>query len=225
LLKNDIDELTKSNEYHQVSKKMLNQLFGINKLRSSAFPYHVKEAITRSLYGLRFPFMWFGFIAICSILIYTLCHVKVGIDIDLKGLSVVLGVLSFIGCGIGSICGFVNCFISDRRDPRVQLNYDFIKVALEMEPIKQTKVKIPLMAKLKIKEAKDSELFEDFTIAYPRVTLENKKHWLGLHKKVDPVILGVTKDERMFMVCWWDVKHEVDRAQTDLNMFKKYKVE
>lgn len=91
-----------------------------------------------------------------------------------------------------------------------------------MEDVKDTMIEIPRIAKLKMKEAKDSELFEAFTIAHPQFRVDRQIYAPTF--KLDPVILGVTKDSRMFMICWWDIQKDIDKVLKNINLFKKFKI-
>ena len=108
----------------------------------------------------------------------------------------------------------------------VSFKYWFIGVKLNMESVSQTAIQIPYPAKLKMKEAKDSGLFEGFSIVRPEFFTDQKsfKPSFQFPRFSDPAILGVTKDSRMFMVVWWDIEHDVDRVKTSIKKFKKFKV-
>jgi len=63
---------------------------------------------------------------------------------------------------------------------------------------------------------------EAFTIAHPQFKIERRSY--SPNFKLDPVILGVTKDSRMFMICWWDIQKDIDKVLANINLFKKFKV-
>jgi hypothetical protein len=78
-----------------------------------------------------------------------------------------------------------------------------------------------------MKEAKDSGLFEGFSIVRPEFFTDQKSFKPSFQLPPfppDPAILGVTKDNRMFMVVWWDIEHDVDRVKTNIKKFKKFKI-
>jgi hypothetical protein len=222
LLKKDIDTLTKSNEYHQVSRRLLERLFKINILKLMCLPFNLKEAVWESLVGAKVPVL----IGLGTILMSLLTWgIGAGWVPDAKGIMSFASILSMILTGVATIvgvCYFIAAFVENDIG-NLDFNYDFIGVRLETEKITETEIPIPRMAKLKMKEAKDSGLFEGFTIAYPKFSVEHKRFRPVF--RVDPVILGVTKDSRMFMVCWWDIKKDIDRAKTDIRMFRKFKIE
>jgi hypothetical protein len=118
-------------------------------------------------------------------------------------------------------CLLIACFIGDKFGKLV-FNYEFMSVDLAMEDVKDTKIEIPRIAKLKMKEAKDSELFEAFTIAHPQFRVDRQTYTPTF--KLDPIILGVTKDSRMFMICWWDIQKDIDKVLKNINLFKKFKI-
>jgi hypothetical protein len=80
--------------------------------------------------------------------------------------------------------------------------------------------------KLKLKEAKDSGLFEGFSIATPEFHTNrvNYKPRFHLPEVKDPAILGITKDNRMYMIAWWDEKRDIDRVKMNIKKFKKFKI-
>jgi hypothetical protein len=129
-----------------------------------------------------------------------------GIGIVMEILGVIIFILSFTSQEVG----------------RISFRFQFIDVKLKIENIKETMVIIPRMAKLKIKEAKDTGIFEEFTIAFPYFSVNREEY--KPYRKVDPVILGVTKDNREFMICWWDIAKDIDKVQTHINMFKRFKI-
>ena len=226
LLKKDIDELTRSNDYFQVPKKYLNKLFKIPQLRMLCFFPNAIELFLQTFRGIRVPFILFVVgILLSFICVHFAClasHLQGGYEAKIIILTVLVG--------LGSLVAFIMCISSFfdggfmNRD--VDFNYCFMKVKLNIEPIKETKIKIPYGAKLKFKEAKDSNLFEDFSIAFPQFYTTNKNIHprFEIPKPPDPAILGITKDNRFFMVCFWDVEHDVDRVKTDIKRFKKFKV-
>jgi hypothetical protein len=220
ILKRDIDELTKSNNYYQVTSKLLGRMFKIGSLRSGCFFYNIKNGIVKTLIGIKVPLI--------TIIIMM---------IILKGLFIAAPITSHsnsayytiaqIFCPIGIISLVIGLIVfilsfTSQKVGRIKFRFQFIDVKLKIENIKETMVTIPRMAKLKIKEAKDSGIFEEFTIAYPYFSVNREEY--TPYRKVDPIILGITKDNREFMICWWDLAKDIDKVQTHINMFKKFKI-
>lgn len=224
ILKNDIDELTKSNEYHQVSKHMLEELFHIGELRLRCFPHNLKEAVVQSLKGAWIPILLAGVTIILTMFTVHFINCSNAAEAVHKSGASLITFFAGIAFLIGAIFGLAltGASMFGGAFGSREFKYDFIDVKLILEGTRNTSVTIPRMAKLKMKEAKDSGLFEDFTIAHPQFMIEHKEY--HPHFNVDPVILGVTEDNRMYMVCWWDLKKDIDRAKTDLKRFKKFKV-
>ena len=224
ILKKDIDELTRSNNYWEVTHRTLDKLFKVPQLRMSCVLPNLKEALTQSILGARVPLILSGlffFFAAAAILF------------GCAKLPRSLPFFSGPACGLLGICAVVaislaiSSFFSDgfmNRD--VSFKYWFIGVKLNMESVSQTAIQIPYPAKLKMKEAKDSGLFEGFSIVRPEFFTDQKsfKPSFQFPRFSDPAILGVTKDSRMFMVVWWDIEHDVDRVKTSIKKFKKFKV-
>ena len=228
ILKKDIDELTRSNNYWEVSQRTLEKLFKVPQLRALCVLPNLKEALFQSASGGRVPLILSGLF-----LFFTAASIKLGF-LSSKLPTSVHGFLAIIACVILGICAVaaiimaISSFFSDgfmNRD--VSFKYWFIGVKLNMESATQTKIQIPYPAKLKMKEAKDSGLFEGFSIVRPEF-FTNQKNFKPSFKlppfPPDPAILGVTKDNRMFMVVWWDVEHDIDRVKTSIKKFKKFKI-
>jgi hypothetical protein len=55
ILKRDIDELTKSNSYYQVTSKLLGRIFKIDSLKSGCVFHNIKNGITRTITALKVP--------------------------------------------------------------------------------------------------------------------------------------------------------------------------
>jgi hypothetical protein len=219
VLQKDIDELTKSNEYYQITPKLLNRLFKLGHLRSLCTFFNIKEAVTQSINGAKIPII-FGILLIVSVLgIVTMAHFY-----DSFKSAQIYITFSAVLMGVAAVIFFV-CVIAsfiDESFGHIEFNFKFMRAGLTIENVKETRVIIPKMAKLKMKEAKDSELFEGFSIAYPKFYVD-EKHYKPRFK-FDPVILGVTKDSRVFMICWWDIAKDIDRVKTHIKMFKKFKI-
>jgi len=221
VLQKDIDELTKSNEYYQVTPKLLNRLFKLGHLRSLCTSFNIKEAVIQSINGAKIQII-FGILLIGSALgIVTMVHFYDSLKPTAQFYTDFGIALTAIAAIVFFVCIIVSFIEEDFG--HIEFNFKFMQVGLNIESIKETRVIIPKMAKLKMKEAKDSEIFEGFSIAYPKFYVD-EKHYKPTFK-FDPVILGVTKDSRMFMVCWWDIAKDIDRVKTHIKMFKKFKIE
>jgi hypothetical protein len=176
ILKNDIDELTKSNEYHQVSKSMLEKLFHIDELKLRCFPHNLKEAVVQSFKGGWIPLLFAGLTVILTILTIYSGSYGNSLEAAHRPESLFMCIVATL-LGMGALVCLVFIFTSafggafGERD----FEYDFIDVKLILEDIRTTSVSIPKMAKLKLKEAKDSGLFEDFTIAHPQFIVDHKE--------------------------------------------------
>jgi hypothetical protein len=62
----------------------------------------------------------------------------------------------------------------------------------------------------------------DFSIAHPEFKVDRQVFKPKL--KLDPVILGVAKDSRAYMICWWDIEKDIDKVKENIRLFKKFKV-
>jgi hypothetical protein len=205
LLRQDISTLTQSNNYYHISRKQLAKLFKIQELERMCFMHNVKEVFVGFFNAIKIP-LAFIFVGVLSIVAGLYTH-KNWLEFTLILLGCILvatSIISFFVKPIGN----------------VRFRFNFLDVHLRIERVLETKLILPTMAKLKMKEAKDTEIFEDFSIAYPWFTVS------GDHPpiKKDPVILGVARDNRFFMVCWWDIAKDIDKIKTSIEMFKKFKI-
>jgi hypothetical protein len=229
VLQKDIDELTKSNEYYQVTRGLLAKIFNIRRLRSMCASANIKEAVVQSFVALKVPLLLFALLIGSIMGSFWMGHIEhhyTGLTGQFFDIGIALTVIWELAVAVGIIA----CFCSNFGN--VRFNYEFMKVDVDLEEAKATRVPIPRMAKLKMKEAKDTGLFEGFTIAYPQFRTSKKSFkpdfgpfFRALGGGGDPVILGVTKDSRMFMICWWDIAKDIDRVKTHIKMFKKFKIE
>ena len=119
----------------------------------------------------------------------------------------------FVASGIGLLWTIITTF-NDYSYSKSQLNVEF-----KIEDIKETTVRIPKGAKIKLLKAVKSKIFDEFVIAYPKFAKTIK------HIYPDPAILGKTTDGRMYMIVYWDVKKDVDKTPTAMEAYLKYKIE
>ena len=217
-LSNDIDQLTNSRDYIQVNAQTVEKLFEIPRLRKMCIISNVKEAISVTLNTMKWQLLWFFATVIpafYSVRLWQWCnHQTTG-----SGAAIGVGLLALILSG-ATIASWVTSVISacTRR-----YCYSFAKVHVQMDELKHIKSKIPYGAKLKVLEAKKTAIFEDFIMAHPKFSVEQKE--IHMQFNVDPAILGITKDNRMFMIVYWDVKHDIERVVKNIEHFKKFKLE
>jgi hypothetical protein len=226
LLKQDINELTKSNDYREVTPRILDKLFKMAQLKTMCFVPNVKEISMQTFRGIRVPLLF----SVLTVALVVAC-VQLGYKGNgINGPHSMYLDLSALVTGIGAVCsvviGISSFFSGGVLHNDVVFEYCFLGVRLKMESVNQTKMKIPYPAKLKMKEAKDSGLFKDFVITHPEFYTESKKFKpeLKLPSFPDPIVLGVAEDNRMFMVAWWDIKRDIDRVKENIKVFKKFKV-
>jgi hypothetical protein len=219
VLKKDIDTLTQSNNYFQVTPKLLNKLFKIEELRALCAFHNLKEAIVESIKGSYRPILY-TVLLVFSIL-GTLQLIHIVNSNSPFAFWMYTAVVFAIIWDLTDFGFLIACFCSDKFG-KLEYDYEFMKVDLAMEDIKDTKIPLPRIAKLKLKEAKDSELFEGFSIAHPEFKVDRQVFKPKL--KLDPVILGVAKDSRAYMICWWDIEKDIDKVKENIRLFKKFKV-
>ena len=125
-----------------------------------------------------------------------------------------IGMLILLICGIGTW---------DKK----KLSYFIIAVKVDTIPLSSVSSPIPYGAKLKVLEAKKTGIFKDFVFATPEFVIESKNHIIDMKKnfpQIDPAILGVTEDKRMYMIVYWDLDKDVEKIIKNINDFKKYKL-
>ncbi|MFW6311094.1 MAG: hypothetical protein ACOC1K_02540 [Nanoarchaeota archaeon] len=206
VIEKDIDELTNSRDYYEVNKKILEKLFDLNKLKNKCVSYNAGEAIKSTFKCAKPQF----YILFSSLGLATLGFLTLNIP--------VVVVFSFL-CALVLLIAFVTTI------GEVEFEYTFIDVRLDIEPVKTTNIKIPYGAKLKLLEAKESGIFEDFAIISPK--FEENTVYKNIHVpnfNIDPAIVGLTADKRMFMVVYWDIEKDKEKVINDIKRFKKFKV-
>jgi hypothetical protein len=82
--------------------------------------------------------------------------------------------------------------------------YDVISpnnIRIKYDDLKETNKIMPYGVLLKYQEAKQSGKFCDYKIAYPE---RLKKEY------TDPALLGITKDNRTFLITYWDIEKDIE---------------
>lgn len=209
LIREDIDELTKSNEYFQITEAGLTKMFKIRPLNLKC-SVHNNIQFMKALSTVFGPCMAFIGLAIPAWMI----------AINTPGFVNNIPAIAFSALGIGL---FIRTMVKGWT-----FSWNKIIVRLKQEPVEQTKVRIPKGAKCKLLEAKETGIFKDFFIAYPNVDIENKtvtSPEIKINLELDPAIMGRTDDGRAYMVCWWDIKKDIDRAINQIDKIKNLKIE
>jgi len=201
----DIEKLTDSKDYVQISDATLKNLFGIGKLKAKAFGNNIGRFFNSNA---KWPLLA-GVGAIGGLVL------AAGFPSMSPFLGIPLAVIILL-----LIVTCVGSLIQYSVDGK--FTFEFISVELKKEPIERTIIKLPYGALLKLKEAKESNIFKDFIIASPEVkTEEYTIRILGN----DPAILGITEDARQYLICYWDIKGDFDRAEAQIERLKKLKIE
>lgn len=215
-LKNDIDELTSSKDYFQVSKNLFKKLFSIGMLQRKCYFHNCKKYWSSFIKaGFSDGFLIMALILALAItpaikyIIWTSINIKWdgghGVSCSLIGLvMVILFIVTIISWA------------------QFRFTYEVMRVKLNIKPLKKITKKIPYGAKLKVLEATTTGIFEDFVLAQPEFFVEDKT--VEPKIKIDPAILGVTKDKRLFMIVYWDIEHDIERVIKQIDAFKKFKL-
>jgi hypothetical protein len=216
----DIDELTSSNDYFEVSQLLLEKLFQIKSLRLRCFwnnlisyisgflkagilPLTVHAVFLASIYPILKFSMWIWPVASKdpTPFLATLCFANS---------------LVWIGLVVLLILGF--CLWDDRK-----INYTVMSINVESKLLSGVSEKIPYGAKLKVLEANKTGIFKKFVYVAPEFHIEKGSQTI-LFPSVDPAILGVTPDNRRFMIVYWDIDKDIARVVKEIEHFKKFKL-
>lgn len=238
LIQKDIDELTNSRDYYEVRKSTLKKIFGISRLKMMCLPFNIRE-ISFKL----FKYFWrptLYFLIALGTLIYTTntwYNLHNNWSPTLNNVYIILSVVLSCAITIYALCKlfFIDTYTrsmttirDDHHETSYVRTYDLIDVDLIIEPLNKTRLKIPYSAKLKTKEALETDIFNDFVIAYPKFVQKKVEEEFIVSKPVerwlDPAILGVTQDNRMFFIVSWDLENDTKRVERSIKKFKKYKV-
>ena len=242
----DIDELTRTEDYHEVSLKVVERMFKMRLMKFACFLHNIVESFTVTFKQF---FMSLIYIIICAASAFGTYRLGVFIYMSQNDLYQSLGIISAIVTGVISISFLIFALMEpfmtvhaievprgnddDFTDTHnidvkgIKLDFFFLKVFLKIEPVEDTELSIPRGAKLRMLEAKKTGIFEGFSIAYPVLEKRHVKYHRFLKQReqpTDPVLLGITKDNRFFLIAWWDIKKDIDRIQKDLKILKKFKV-
>jgi hypothetical protein len=222
-LRNDIDELTSSKDYFEVSQELLKKLFQLKKLERMCFlnnftapikaffkagtlPLFLHSVMLLSLYPMSVFSAW----------VWPL-SVKHPTPLTITG--DVFNILLWIGVGVLLVAGFI-CW-----NDRTILYYRML-VAIKSTPLRDVSEKIPYGAKLKVLEAQKTRIFEGFAYISPKFSYEQTRHTIKLPElpELDPAILGTTKDGRMYMIVYWDIEKDIAKVVKEIEHFKKFKL-
>ena len=204
LIRKDVDVLTKSNNYFEVTEKGLEKLFGIRKLKSKCIFHNLKIAFITS--GMYIPILCFTFGILSTVS-------SVIVKPVLFTVFLMIAATSFF---VVTVLRTLSIIKSSRK------RFPFIRIRLKTEAIEDTKIQILKGAALKFKEAKDTDIFSKFTISYPEVYCKGID--TVKQPNMDPAILAQTVDGRMFMVVWWDIEKDVEKSITKIKDLKQFKL-
>lgn len=184
MIRHDIDELTKATDYVEVNDRDIENLFGIGMIRAKCL-FHTLRMFLKSPLGIAL-----------EVLVALVCMAIIGGNNDIKWMAVT--------CGAAAVITFVIILIQAGTDG-FEVGYFHVKMQKDM--VRDTTIRIPKGAKLKLKEAVDSKVFNEFYIVDPRVEVENIRI-VAPTMNADPAIIGITHDNRKFLIVCWDVENE-----------------
>lgn len=217
VLSKDIDELTRSNDYTEVNKKTIEKLFDIQGLQFYCAYRNILSCIGSFIKAnqVQVFFVALGLVVAVGD-VMTICASQ-----DMKGLWVPVIVTGIIITGLGAIVAVIGSLSS--LNP--SWGWEKIEVALETEKLSSTNIRIPYGAKLKTLEAQETGIFEGFAVVHPEFRESRHESRISVMRNLDPAILGITRDKRMFMVVYWDIKKDKERVVADLKRYRKHKLQ
>lgn len=237
LLRNDIDELTSSAKYYEVDENILNRLFKIGLLKLQCLPYNFNALIGSIFKVIKTSVICLiGMFSCIAVIVWRVSNTPIqsytafsqgafwyfALIVVMAIIVFVFLIFSFSKLGVRSVSKDKNDTVIKRT---IKFEFEFLTVRLKNERLQETRIKIPYGAKLKLKEAKDTSIFEDFKIVYPGSNLEHtEKTFIFSRKLLDPAIIGITSDNRMYMIVYWDVQKDVEKTLKDIKTFTKFKL-
>lgn len=237
LLKEDINELTSSANYYEVNQNILNKLFKVDLLKFQCLPYNFMVLIGSIFKVIKTSVICLiGMVASLAIVVFMADNVptQYGTTFStgafwywaLFAIMIIVTVV-FLRFSINKL-GFR--IVSNNNGEKVinrifKFEFDFLTVRLTRENLKETSVKIPYGAKLKLREAMETNIFENFKIVYPTSFIEHtEKTFIFSRRPLDPAIIGISSDNRQYMIVYWDVEKDIDKTLRDIKVLTKFKL-
>jgi len=203
----DMNRLTKKKGYKRVTEEVLMQLFEIPRLK--------RLALKRTLQNI-----WASNLKYCimACLFSTAYWVITNPIYDSSSVwflpAIIFGAIA-TGLSLGS-------FILLRNGQR-GWEFPVAKVALATANLDETSIRIPDRAMAAYEKAKGTGIFKDFKLRFPTTKIE--KVSVNIIPELDPAIVGLTGTGKMYMICYWDIKQDIDIAEARINELKPFKIE
>lgn len=219
-LSHDIDQLTSSRDYYEVTPKILEKLFQIKSLKRKCFWHNLTGAVSGILVGGALPLFLH---AMTLALVYPMLKFSMIIwPITTKAPTAFLVTMAFVNiiAWVGWIVMLIFGFL---KWDGVKIKNTIINVDLDLTPLSSVNEKIPYGAKLKVLEAKKTDIFSHFVYATPKFHTNDNEKVIKL-PSIDPAILGATLDKRLYMIVYWDIDKDIERVVKQIEHFKKFKL-
>jgi hypothetical protein len=191
VLRRDINELTSSKDFVEVSDRDVEKIFNVDWLRTKCAMNTAFSIVKMLIIELVLVSITCGFGYIAS------HYPRIGFPFAVTAIIT------------GIVTGIV--FLVKRGTSRY--TYTALSVGMNREPIHVTRVRLPKGAKLKIKEAKDAGVFERFDIVHPTITAIEQNVRLPAYF-YDPAVIGVTPDMRQFLIVCWDIENDAVKVNS-----------
>jgi len=223
LFSDDVKELTCLSSYQRVTPKVVEKMFGLGKVRWICALWNAQSAVGTVVKGFMPSLIGLGLATLASLATWRLALIAAPYRL---GNAVIFLVVAFgvIGAAVGAIWAMVYSITEPfNRNGGNELKFRFIWPKLDIEQVENTSIRIPNGAKLALKKARETGIFDDFAVASPEITVTTPSIKYR-PKPPDPVLLGVTKNLQYYLVAWWDIEKDVDRIQRDLRVLRKFRV-
>jgi hypothetical protein len=219
-LQHDIDNLTSSNDFFEVSQNLMQRLFQISMLERKCFFANtlnmIKGVLTAGVLPLSLHVLFL-------LSIYPMLKFSMWIwPITTTAPTAMLVFISILNCILW--CSIiVPLGYGFSLWGNIIIKYPVLRVKMESKPLSSVSDKIPYGAKLKVLEAKKTGIFQDFVFITPEFSVKNEEYKVRF-PSIDPAILGITADKRMFMIVYWDIDKDVAKVIKEIELFKKFKL-
>ena len=121
-----------------------------------------------------------------------------------------------------TVAAFASFFVLDNYDG---FEWKFVSIGLKKEEISSTHLKIPYGALLKMKEAREANIFTGFNIYYPEVEMKTVKFEFPQPASIDPAICGNLENGEKCLICYWDIPKDIDKAKERIKELRGKKID
>lgn len=218
LIDNDIAEILRGEPYTEVTMNDLEKLFGIPEMRRKSMVWNFYH-----------KYKWAMGCLLSAIILtnisWATSHSEVFVYDGVTSLTEfwvgITAALSALGAVTSAV--FSIKFTMEDEIP----DHPKLVIDLDVEDVRNTRMKIPYGAKLRLEEAFETGKFDSFKIAYPKPYIVNVAK--PAPKIVDPAIIGCKKNkltgsEKWYMIVFWDIPKDKEITEKKIKQLKKFKL-